>query len=172
MISQKHEDGMPQGEQISTPVEETFTPAAREGRSRQVPSSLRWWAVALLCIPGVALPLAAGLLVWKPSPLGLDIYGLILANAALVALGAFSLGFALRTWWGVLYAALIASAAWFGGQFQSAVAVSPAVNGDFWIGQRGELTSDLLLIFLVAGSCAWAGIALRKRWWEKRRQRQ
>lgn len=161
--------------QLSTVGEERQTPTVSEGRSRRTLASPRRWIVVLLCILGIildiALSLAAGLLAYQPEgwPFGMDIYGIMLAMGVFVALGAFSLGFALRTWWGVLCAALIASAAWFVGQFLSAVAHSPAVDADFWAGQGELLPVALPLIFLVAGLCAWGGMAFRQRW-EKQQQ--
>ena len=66
MISQKHEDELQQGEQLSSPVEEKQTAAPSEGRSKQAPTSLRRWMSVLLFILGILLAFAGGLLTGTP----------------------------------------------------------------------------------------------------------
>jgi hypothetical protein len=159
MISQQHENEIQQ--------------------QAQAPSSAKQhrWRVALFSILGVVLPLVGGLIIGLPLGLG----GIPLTNVILfilgsevvsVAVGAFLLCFAFRTWW----VAVFAGVAWYIGRILASV-VRPLVEGGwpalqayqagFWpsegVNVLGFLLWPLLIGMALGAGSALILISLKKR---------
>jgi hypothetical protein len=151
MITQQHENEIPQKAQAPSPVKQ------------------HRWRVALLSILGVVLPLVAGSIIGWPLGLGswsiTDVILVIVGSAVVsVAVGAFLLCFAFRTWW----VAVFAGVAWYIGRILASV-VRPLVEGGwpalqayqagFWPSEGVNVLS-VLLVPLLIGMALGAGSAL------------
>ncbi len=149
MITQQHENEIQQKAQAPSPVKQ------------------HRWKVALYSILGVALPLVGGLIIGLPILGGIpltDVISIILGSAFVsVAIGAFLLCFAFRTWW----VAVFAGVAWYIGRIlayvlRPLVESGPALQDyqqGFWASEGVNFLGVLLWPLLI-GMALGAGIAL------------
>lgn len=151
MITQQHGNEIQQKAQAPSPVKQ------------------HRWRVALLSILGVVVPLVGGSIIGWPLGLGswsLTNVILVIVGSAVVsvAVGAFLLCFAFRTWW----VAVFAGVAWYIGRILASV-VRPLVEGGwpalqayqggFWPSEGVNVLS-FLLVPLLFGMALGAGSAL------------
>jgi peptidoglycan/LPS O-acetylase OafA/YrhL len=169
MISQKNEDEMQEGEQISSSVEEKHTTTSSEERSKQAPTSLRRWISVLLCILGVVLPFASVFIMTTPlesrETMNLD------SNVfTLMVLGMFLMVFIgaalLRSWWSLLIVPVACAAAGILGF----VLFWPIGADHFWDALSTILSLASLPIIICTAFGAGCGVIFRE--WLKHRQQR
>jgi hypothetical protein len=153
----------------------TQQPAKKIQQQAQAPTAVKepLWRVILFSIPGIALPLVAGSMVWWPwgvpdfldSPWVLNL--VILAALVSVAVGAFLLCYAFRVWW----VAVCAAVAWIVGELLSLL-VRTMVEGSsfqlqawdpFWSAQIGLIFMAVMPLFLGMVIGAPGGLGSGKR---------
>ena len=154
MITQQHENDIQQKAQAPSPVKQ------------------HRWKVALYSILGVALPLVSGLII-LPLGGGYNVLLFILGSMVVsVAVGAYLLCFAFRTWW----VAVFAGVAWYIGRILAYV-IRPLVEGGwpalqayqqgFWASEDVNSLGFVfwpLIISMALGAAGWLALnALRKR---------
>ena len=155
MITQQHENEIPQKAQAPSPVKQ------------------HRWRVALFSILGFALPLVGGWATqwpWLATDYLTTNWTLFIVGVVVVpvAVGAFLLCFAFRAWW----VAVFAGVAWFIGRILASV-VRPIVEGGwsalpayqegFWAAQGGIISLVLVPLLFGMALGAAGGLALGKR---------